>query len=256
MGRRPRRSPPRLWDDEVQSALAEVEALYNFSPLGLCVLDRDLRYRRINRRLAEINGLPAADHLGRTVKDVLPQFAEPAGAWARRVFRTGKPVFNVELAGETPAQPGKRRFWREHWLPLRDRRRRIAGVAVIVEESTAQKRAEAALREREEMFHALTDGITELLTIVDAQGRVLYESPNMTRVLGYRAGELMGRRIFDFVHPDDLSRARIVFRKLLADRGGALRIEVRVRAKRLRQNNFTLRLGQSSSSIPDWRCGR
>lgn len=231
MGRRPRRSPPRLWDDEVQSALAEVEALYNFSPLGLCVLDRDLRYRRINRRLAELNGLPSADHLGRTVKDVFPQFAEQAGAWARRVFRTGKPVFNVEVAGETPAQPGKRRFWREHWLPLRDRRRRIVGVAVIIEEVTAQKRAEAALREREGMFHALTDGLTELLTTVNAEGRVLYESPNMTRVLGYRTGELMGRRMFDLVHPDDLSRAQIVFRKLLADPGGALRVEVRVRAK-------------------------
>ena len=46
----------------------ELELIYASAPVGLCALDRDLRYLRINDRLAEINGIPAAEHIGRTVR--------------------------------------------------------------------------------------------------------------------------------------------------------------------------------------------
>src|SRR4029078_13641497 len=50
--------------------LAEIEAYYNTAPVGLCVLDTELRYVRINQRLAEINGLPVSAHLGRTIQEI------------------------------------------------------------------------------------------------------------------------------------------------------------------------------------------
>ncbi len=43
----------------------ELASIYHAAPVGLCVLDRELRFVRINARLAEINGIPAADHVGR-----------------------------------------------------------------------------------------------------------------------------------------------------------------------------------------------
>ena len=54
----------------------EIEDLYHNTPVGMCVLDRDLRFFRINERLAEINGIPAADHIGKSRRDMVPTLAD------------------------------------------------------------------------------------------------------------------------------------------------------------------------------------
>ena len=56
--------------------LVELEAIYRSAPVGLCVLDRDLRFVRINERLAAMNGLPAEAHIGRTVREIVPDIAD------------------------------------------------------------------------------------------------------------------------------------------------------------------------------------
>ncbi len=49
--------------------------VYDDAAVGLCYLDTDLRYRHINKWLAELNGLPVEQHLGRHVRDVIPEAA-------------------------------------------------------------------------------------------------------------------------------------------------------------------------------------
>jgi PAS domain-containing protein len=51
----------------------QIEAIYRSAPIGLGVLDRELRYVRVNDLLARINGLPPAAHLGRRVSELLPE---------------------------------------------------------------------------------------------------------------------------------------------------------------------------------------
>src|SRR5262245_41893444 len=54
-----------------QEARALIDALYAGAPIGLAFLDRDLRFRQINARLAEMNGLPVADHIGKRPDELL-----------------------------------------------------------------------------------------------------------------------------------------------------------------------------------------
>lgn len=123
----------------------ELELIYRQAPVGLCVFDTELRYLRINDRLAAFNGLPAEAHLGRTVYEVVPALADQVESVARRVFETGEPVLNFEFCGETPSRPGVQRFWNEHWLPLKTRDGRVWGVNVVVEETTERRRMETQL---------------------------------------------------------------------------------------------------------------
>ncbi|MGG5807636.1 PAS domain-containing protein [Falsiroseomonas sp. CW058] len=127
---------------ETRAALAELRLVYDTAPVGLCVFDLQGRFRRVNERLAAINGLPAEAHIGRTAREVVPAIADAAEQLLRMVIETGEPVLNVEIAGETPAQPGIRRVWEEHWYPLFDAAGRIAGVNVVAEEVTERKNAE------------------------------------------------------------------------------------------------------------------
>lgn len=135
---------------ELQQQLAEIEAIYQSAPIGLAVLSTDLRFLRINQRLAEINGASVIDHIGRTTRDIVPDLSAAAEQVLQTILQTGKPLMNVEVHGETPAQPGVQRTWIEHFLPLKGDRDQVIGISVVCEEVTERKRAE---QEREALLH-------------------------------------------------------------------------------------------------------
>lgn len=131
---------------ELVEAKALMETLLTQAPIGFCYFDRELRYLLINERLAEINGIPAADHLGRTVAEIVPTLLAPAYQVVDQILATGQPIRNLEFSGETASQPGLTRFWNESWYPVRDAAGAIAGFGVVVEEITERKRAEETLK--------------------------------------------------------------------------------------------------------------
>jgi PAS domain S-box-containing protein len=133
---------------QLQQQLAEIEVIYQSAPIGLNVLDADLRFVRINQRLADMNGLPIEAHLGRTVREVLPALADTAEQLLRPILETGEPLLGIEICGETPAQPGVQRTWLEHFLPLKDGDR-VIGISTVCEEITQRKQAEV---EREQLL--------------------------------------------------------------------------------------------------------
>jgi PAS domain S-box-containing protein len=130
---------------QLQRQLAELETIYQSAPIGLNVLDRDLRFVRINERLAKINGYSVEAHIGRSVRELLPDLADTAEALLRPILETGEPVFDVEIHGETPAQPGVQRIWRESFLPLREGDR-VIGINTVCEEITERRRTQLALQ--------------------------------------------------------------------------------------------------------------
>lgn len=144
-----------------RAQMAELTSIYDTAPIGLCTLDRDLRFVRINERLAEINGVPAADHIGRTVREVVPDIADAAERIAVQVFGTGQPVLDIDISGATPAQPGVVRHWLEQWVPLEDESGAVTGLSVVAEETTQRKHAEAALRESEARLRAIGDNLPD-----------------------------------------------------------------------------------------------
>jgi PAS domain S-box-containing protein len=159
----------RVSQDEARHRLTELETIYASVPLGLCVFDHRFRYLRINDRLAEINGLPASEHIGRTPREVLPDLAGPAEEIFKQVLESGRPVLDFELSGTTPARPGIQRTWIEHWLPLKDRAGRVIGVNVVAEEITERKRAEAELKKaREELETKVRERTGQLKASVTA----------------------------------------------------------------------------------------
>jgi PAS domain S-box-containing protein len=131
-----------------QRQLMEIKAIYQTAPIGLAVLDTDLRYQRLNQRLAEINGISIEDHIGRTVREIVPALADANEPLLRQVLETGEPLLNMEISGETKAQPGVCRTWIENCYLLKDADGQGIGINVVVQEITDRKQAEAALEER------------------------------------------------------------------------------------------------------------
>jgi len=161
-------------EEALRERLDELQAIYDHAPVGLCLLDRELRWVRINARLAEINGVPVEQHIGRRVREVLPNLADEVEPILQRILDTGEPVLGIELSGETPAAPGVERTWVENWFPQRDQEGRVVGINVVAEEITARKRAEEQLRTQAERLEAQVAERTH--DLADLNARLLAEN--------------------------------------------------------------------------------
>jgi PAS domain S-box-containing protein len=125
---------------EARSA-ALLDALVENAPVGIAFFDRELRFRRLNPLLAEIDGIPVEAHLGKTPRELLPGLPQDALEKERRsVLETGRPVLDFEIEGETPAAPGKRRSWLTSWYPVRSKDE-VLGVGALIREVTAEREA-------------------------------------------------------------------------------------------------------------------
>jgi PAS domain S-box-containing protein len=71
------------------------------------------------------------------------------------------------------------------------------------------------LQHREEHFRSLIENTSDIIAILDAEGRISYLSPSTARILGYARHAVLGKPAFDFVHPDDLDQAMLLFDKRL-----------------------------------------
>ena len=150
----------RASQKRVQEQLREIEAIYNTAPIGLCVLNERLEYQRINTWLAESNGLAPEAHIGHTVREILPQLADILEPRFQQILATGQGAVNVEISGETAAEPGIARNWIESWMPLQDDAGLVTGINIVVEEVTERKRAEARTR----LLHELTSDVSTAVT--------------------------------------------------------------------------------------------
>lgn len=244
----------QLWESEkiARTQLSEIEAYYNMTPLGLCTLDRELRYIRINQRLSEINGIPVHEHLGRTVREVVPNLADYVEELARRVLESGEAVKDIELSCET-AQPGDNRTWRTMFFPIREAGGQVAGVGVVVEEITEQRHLEAQLRQSHKMeaIGTLAGGIAHdlnnMLAVImgnaelaldDNQPDSMHRNLNQILNASKRARDLV-KQIQTFSRKDGQRGERVrlapivkeAYDLLRASLPSTIRMELKLRAK-------------------------
>ena len=210
----------------------ELTSIYDTAPIGLAVLDTQLRFLRINKRLAEINGLSVEEHLGRSVREILPDIAPQAERVLKRILETGEPLRDVEIRGMVPSDPGVVRVWLEQFTPLRDENGEIVGVSVVAEEITERRRLEKELRQyRDRLDIALEAGRMGVWEWLPSRDELLW-SPQMFVLAGLSpdSGDSIDFAHFmELVHAEDRPVLDAQFAKVL-ERGGDYEVEFRIRA--------------------------
>ncbi|MFI2374607.1 SpoIIE family protein phosphatase [Streptomyces sp. NPDC018964] len=138
------------------------------SPIGLAVLDGDLRYVSVNPALEKINGMPAEEHLGRTVRELLPLVdTEVFETSARRVLETGRPVIDRTTTGRTPADPDEDHTWAVSLYRLENALGTVLGVAVSVVDITEQYRANAEAETARRRLAVIADATARIGTALE-----------------------------------------------------------------------------------------
>ena len=88
---------------------------------------------------------------------------------------------------------------------------------------------ELELRRENEQLRALIENISDIITIINEDGTIRYESPSIERILGYRPEDLIGKNVLDFIHPDDIAATVGTLKAAFGNVGVAQSTELRFR---------------------------
>ncbi|WP_329571130.1 SpoIIE family protein phosphatase [Kitasatospora sp. NBC_01266] len=155
---------------QVEANLAVLEGFFTQSPIGLAVYDTELRYVRLNQALAQMNGLPVEEHLGRRLDEVLPGInTTEIEAVMRGVLATGEPVLDARSHGRTPGGPGHDRAWSASYFRLADPAGQVLGVSSSIIDVTERFRAEARAARAQERLTLLAEATSRIGTTLDMQ---------------------------------------------------------------------------------------
>ncbi len=206
-------STPRLLLSESATIL---ETILATAPVGLAVLDRELRFVRANEALARGNGVTREEHLGRTIMEIWPTMPPELVRRLRALLEGGEPVVDHEAVSE-------RDGWRRHVLgsyyPVLDDAGDVLGIGVVVSDVTARTLAEEALRSSERRLRELLENVELIALSIDLDGRITYCNPYLAELTGWGLDELLGRDWYETFTPPERPSLRDSFLPaVLADR--------------------------------------
>lgn len=202
---------------ELEKQKRELELIYQAAPVGMCLVDSNYRFLRVNEALAEIDGLPIADHIGRHISEAIPALTNQLIPIYEQVFKSGQEMVGVEIVGTTLATPD-RRTWLASFYPLwlgtvEDRDQSggdVSAVSAIIQDITDRKAQERRLKRSEKAAQAASRSKSEFLANMSHEIRT-----PMSAILGY-ADVLLG-------HLDDPDNRNCV---LIMKRNGEYLLEL------------------------------
>ncbi len=156
-----------------------LDSAIDSSPYGIAFCDRELRFQRINKALAEVNGQAPEAHIGKSIEEMLPTLAPTLRPLFERVLNSGETITNMIVEGVTAAAPAGPRRWACTYYPIPAAGHLMGGVGCIILDVTEQHKLEQQLRQAQklEAVGRLAGGIAHdfnnVLTVIQSYAEVL-----------------------------------------------------------------------------------
>ncbi len=150
--------------EETEQTLATLDALYSAAPVGLSLVDTNLRYVRENNAMAALKGRKVADDLGQTITETIadPALASKLETMIRRVLETNEPIVNMHMQGVKPGGTEPHDLL-STWYPVRTSDGKAIGAGAVVVDVTGLRKAEEerdrTLAELQELARTLEERV-------------------------------------------------------------------------------------------------
>lgn len=145
-----------------------------------------------------------------------------------QVLHKGQQVFNQYRIIH---RDGSIRWIENIVIPTLDENGRLIRLDGLTKDITTQRNNAQKLQESEVRFRSLIENSADMLTMSDKEGNVLYESPSVTKTMGYIDGENIGRSSFEIIHPDDREKCLEAFSAILENPGIPVPLVARLKTK-------------------------
>ncbi len=187
----------------LQESEAKLKDLFDNAPTGYHELDRAGRIVRINRTELEMLGYRAEEVLGRY-------------AWEFVVESTSRESVLKKISGLKPLLPMERTLRRKDGsfvsvmlkdTLIKDENGAITGIRANVQDITEQKRTEQALKDSEQKYRLLGEGIMHQIWTAKPDGKLDYVNWRTLEYFGRTYSETLGDGWQSLVHPDDLGQS-------------------------------------------------
>jgi PAS domain S-box-containing protein len=216
---------------QTEAALVESQALYHSLveqlPVGVFRKDAEGRYVFVNSYFCRLKKISREQYLGKFPRE-LPDDALLTAEGEQHhaeIMQTGEAI---ELE-ETKGLNGQTHYFRVIKSPVLNSEGKVIGSLGLLFDITAIKRAELERQKLEARYRMVVENTSDIVTIIDKEGVIHFESQAIKPQLGYDPEALTGRKVFEFLHPDDIPRATQALQHTLEKPGVALSVECRFR---------------------------
>ena len=223
------------------------QRLVEQSPLSTQVFAPDGTVRQVNAAWERLWGIGLADVPGYNIlqdQQLVERGIMPA---IRRAFAgeaaTAEPIPYVLDRGRYAGQP---RWCGAYVYPVKDDQGRVEEVVLVHNDVTEQRIAEEAVRGSEQRLRSLVEQSAAGIAHTDLTGRILFANERYRQIVGYPMDELLGMRVHDLTHPEDLARTT----QLVAG-GAATGDEYAMEKRYVRKDGSTVWVTVSASVIKD-----
>ncbi len=214
--------------EKLAEQFAELINIYNSSPLGLCLVDKDLRYVRINEALANMNGKSVAEHVGRTIREIVPEIADNVEKPFLNAMQTGEPQLNIEIRGATPAEPDVVHNWILGCYPVKTNDDKLLGIAAVVQNVTEIRTAEKELMEERKFTDTAIDTQIDTFFLFDPNtGQAIRWNKQFRDISGYSDEEIANMKAPDsYYSPEDLKNTAATINNVMTSGSGKAELDL------------------------------
>jgi len=206
--------------------LAQLQAIYDGAPVGLCFLDCQLRYVNLNGRLAEMNGLSVRAHLGRAVKELFPQWFPTFEPYLMRALQ-GEAISSVEFHRPGLNSDDAGRDLIASYQPAWDEADEVIGISISLLDVTEPPLSELPKGGSGDIKEFVFEVNPEVPWVMDAEGNNLQVSSRWVQTTPLGKDRTRNLRWLEALHADDLESTIKVMKHALLT-GHPIDIEYRV----------------------------
>ncbi|WP_223923854.1 PAS domain S-box protein [Geobacter sp. AOG2] len=201
-----------LKTQELSESEEQLRAFMDNASAVIFMKDIHGRYLHVNPLYEELFNATSTTIKGKTDFDIFPHDqAAQLVKNDRMVMESGRPL-KIEEVVEQDDGP---HTYLSAKFPLKRVSGEIYAVCGISTDITELKRAHGKINRSEERFRAIMSLSPDIISIVRKDGVFLYKSPSAEQIHGYAQDEMLGRPVFDLIHPEDRENVERVFSELL-----------------------------------------
>jgi len=206
--------------------LAQLQAIYDGAPVGLCFLDQRLRYISLNQRLAEMNGFSVKSHIGREIREMFPQWYPIYEPFLLRAL-SGEAIAGVKLHRPGPAPEDEVMELLASYQPAWDEADEVVGISISLLDVTPYRLSSEAVLPVADIKSYQFEVNPEVPWVMDAEGNNLQVSSRWVQAIPLGKDRTRNLHWLEALHVEDLEHTIKTMKRALRT-GEDIDIEYRI----------------------------